>query len=210
MTLKQPLTSTRGSILFNVDWSETKAYSLGLGMVYLNLAGREPDGIVAKADAIPLLHEIGSRMVGEARDPGPDDAPYDEPRQAVVDYAVMSELYSGPVAWDSPDYPCADLQLGFAEYYRTSWSGVSGGIRLVKQEGEIVPGPVFRDNTNNWSGDHASNSPNVVTGTFFCSRKVVVPEGGVSVMHLAPTVLDLLGVPRPASMDLEALERVGS
>ena len=197
--------TSKGS-LANVDWARTKAYALGLGMVYLNLAGREPQGIVSKEEAIPLLHEIGGRLVAELRDPGPEDRPYSEPRQAILEYAVMSELYSGPIPWDSPDYPCADMQLGTAEFYRTSWGGVMGETRLRKVDGESVLGPVFSNNTNNWSGDHASNSPGLVTGTFFCNRPVTIPEGGVSVLHLAPTVLERLGVDRPSSLDLPPLE----
>jgi len=200
------LRNTSSGSLGNVDWARTRAYALGLGMVYLNLAGREPQGIVSKEEAIPLLHEIGRRMVEELRDPGPEDRPYSEPRQAILEYAVMSELYSGPVPWDSPDYPCADMQLGTAEYYRTSWGGVMGETRLRKMDGESVLAPVFSNNTNNWSGDHASNSPGLVTGTFFSNKPVVVPEGGVSVMHIAPTVLERLGVDRPSNLDLPPLE----
>ncbi|MCX7830148.1 MAG: alkaline phosphatase family protein, partial [Acidobacteria bacterium] len=32
----------------NVDWSKTKAYSLGLGNIYINLKGREKEGIVSE------------------------------------------------------------------------------------------------------------------------------------------------------------------
>lgn len=206
MKLKDGLTSTRGNIMFNVDWEETRAYSLGLGMVYVNMEGREPNGIVPRDEAKDLLHEIGSRMVAEALDAGPDDAPYAEPRPSVLDYDVMDELYTGETAWYDPAYPCADMQLGFAEFYRMSWNAVGGGIRLKKNEdGDIVLGDIFRNNTNNWSGDHASNSPNLVTGIFFSSKPIEMPESGVSVLHIAPTVLDLLGVDEPASLDLPPL-----
>jgi hypothetical protein len=159
---------------------------------------------VAKADAQELLREIGEKLL-EARDPGPDDEPYDEARLTVRDYAIMNELYSGPGTWGDRSWPCADLQIGFEEYYRASWGTVSGKIKLRKRDGEIVLGPTYRDNTNNWSGDNASNSPQVVTGIFFSNRPVDVPEDGISVMHLAPTVLDVLGVTPPSEMDLPPL-----
>ncbi|HVR95701.1 MAG TPA: alkaline phosphatase family protein, partial [Thermoanaerobaculia bacterium] len=36
----------QGDFFVNVDWSKTKAYALGLGQIYINLAGREAKGIV--------------------------------------------------------------------------------------------------------------------------------------------------------------------
>jgi hypothetical protein len=44
-----------------------------------------------------------------------------------------------------------------------------------------------------------------VSGAFFSNRKVVVPEGGVRLMQVAPTALDLLGVATPPEMDLGPL-----
>ena len=46
--LREDLSSTSaGGGLGAVDWSKTRAYALGLGMVYLNLEGASP-GIVAR------------------------------------------------------------------------------------------------------------------------------------------------------------------
>lgn len=185
-----------------VDWSQTRAYSLGLGMLYLNMKGREPMGIVELADAKDLLKEIGDKLVA-LTDAGPEDAPFDEPASVVLDYEIMDDVYAGSdLTWGDPAWPCADMQIGFDEFYRSSWSTVSGNLRFVKDEyGDPVLAPSIRPNTNNWSGDHASNSPNLVTGIFFSRRPVEVPEDGVSVMDIAPTVLEALGVPVPAHMD---------
>ena len=38
-----------------VDWSQTTAYGLGLNGFYLNLKGRERDGIVIEAERVALL-----------------------------------------------------------------------------------------------------------------------------------------------------------
>ena len=204
MVLKPGISRSKGNIGFDVDWSQTRAYSLGLGMIYLNLQGREPEGTVSAADAPVLLREIGEALL-ELRDAGPEDAPYDEPRPAVRDYAIMDQLYQGPGSWGARDWPCADLQIGFEEYYRVSWDTALGGIRHVRRDGEYVLGPLFRNNRMNWSGDHASNSPAIVTGIFFSNRPIDLPAGGVNVMHLAPTVLAALGVPIPDNLDLPPL-----
>ena len=57
-----------------VDWSKTRAYGMGLNGLYLNVRGREREGMVdpgAQADA--LLREIRHKLVA-VRDPK-DDAP---------------------------------------------------------------------------------------------------------------------------------------
>lgn len=194
LTIKEGATARSGSGGFGyVDWSRTQAYSLGLGMVYLNLAGREPQGIVQEDEARGILEDIAARFVA-ATDGG---------QSVGRDAEVVWDLYPGD--WTSTDYPCSDLMLGFDEYYRAGWNTVTGGARLVEEDGKVGPGAIYRDNTNPWSGDHAGNSPNLVTGIFFSNRPVEVPEGGVSVLHVAPTVLEALGVPVPQEMDLAPL-----
>src|SRR5215216_888588 len=46
-----------GDDLGGVDWSRTKAYSVGLNSVYLNVAGRERQGIVSSDELESLLNE---------------------------------------------------------------------------------------------------------------------------------------------------------
>lgn len=194
LAIKEGATPRSGSGGFGyVDWSRTKAYSLGLGMVYLNLEGREPQGIVSEEEARGVLEDIAARFVA-ATDGG---------RSVGRDAEIVWDLYPGD--WSSTAYPCSDLMLGFDEYYRAGWNTVTGGARLVEEDGVVGPGAIYRDNTNPWSGDHAGNSPNLVTGIFFSNRPVEVPEDGVSVLHVAPTVLDALGVQVPEEMDLAPL-----
>jgi bisphosphoglycerate-independent phosphoglycerate mutase (AlkP superfamily) len=44
-----------------------------------------------------------------------------------------------------------------------------------------------------------------VPGVFFCNRKVTIPAEGVRSLQIAPTVLQLLGVPIPKEMDIPPL-----
>ena len=195
LTLKEGLDSTAGGFSA-IDWSKTQAYSLGLGMVFLNLEGREPQGIVSRDDARGVLEAIQERFL----------AAEDEGRKVGSSATIIQDVYQGPVEWGARDYPCSDLMLGFAEYYRVSWSTVGGGLPVTRDESEkVVPKPVYSDNSNLWSGDHASNDPNVVTGIFFCNRKVSSEDGTFSVMDIAPTVLSRLGAPVPAGLDRPAL-----
>jgi hypothetical protein len=97
--------------------------------------------------------------------------------------------------------------VGFGEHYRVAWGGVMGGMELTDTSHGVHAGDAIQDNLNPWSGDHASNSPALVTGIFFSSDRLNLPRGGVSVMHLAPTLLHRLGVTIPASLPLAPLTR---
>src|SRR5262245_66286054 len=50
------------SIMRDVDWSETKAYGLGINGLYLNLKGRERDGIVEPSEAEELMTVLTNRL----------------------------------------------------------------------------------------------------------------------------------------------------
>jgi predicted AlkP superfamily phosphohydrolase/phosphomutase len=184
---------SQGQFLQFIDWSRTRAYAVGLGMIFVNQRGRERDGIVDPADASALLEEI-TRDLLATRDGG-------KPVVRVVHR--MSEIHSGPhLDLES------DLMVGLEAGYRVGWSTTTGGMFLVKDEagGGWKPAPAIDDNTNNWSGDHVSVAADLVPGIFFCNRKVTLPPEGVDLLHIAPTVLSLLGVPVPAEYDRPPLE----
>jgi hypothetical protein len=75
--------------------------------------------------------------------------------------------------------------------------------REVGDETLAMPGPVIRDNLSPWSGDHCGVDMSVVQGVFFSNRKTALPDGWehYDAVHLAPTVLALLGVKIPAEYD---------
>jgi predicted AlkP superfamily phosphohydrolase/phosphomutase len=71
LTRRQPgdkklddLFSGSGQFWENVDWPHTRAYAMGLGQIYLNLKGREGQGIVAPgADADAALRQLAARLL---------------------------------------------------------------------------------------------------------------------------------------------------
>ena len=160
----------------NVDWSRTRAYSFGLGKIYLNRQGREPGGIVTTEEAPSLLEEIASEFEA-LTDP-------DSGERVVRKVYKASEIYSGPHAHEA-----GDLIVGFEEGYRVSWDTAAGNF----PEGIIEP------NLNKWSGDHCSVDPSIVPG-FIASNRKIDPVGA-SVIDLAPTVLDRLNIPIPEYME---------
>lgn len=168
-----------GDFLKAVDWSRSRAYALGLGGIYLNLKGREGNGIVQPAEAGKLQTEIAERLAGLA-DPV-------HGASAVRSVRTREQVYAGPCASESPD-----LVVNFAAGYRTSWATALGG----------VPAGHFEDNTRKWSGDHIVD-PELVPGVLFMNR----PFDGsqAHLRDLAPTILAALGAPKGAAMEGKSL-----
>ena len=189
LVMKEGVSSGMKSALMYVDWEKTRAYSLGLGMIYLNLEGREPTGIVKMEDGPALINEIKARLF-EATDPATG-------AKVVEEVHVIDELHQG----EYRDLE-GDLIPGFAPTYRVSWGTTMGDIKLTKDEsGAWVSAPVIEANDMNWSGGHVSVALKRVTGTFFCNRSVEVPAAGAHLLDIAPTILSITGVPIPPEMD---------
>ena len=55
----------------------------------------------------------------------------------------------------------------------------------------------------------AVHALNQVRGLFFSSVPMDLPADGPNLLHIAPTVLDLLGVPVPEEMDKAPLKPAG-
>jgi predicted AlkP superfamily phosphohydrolase/phosphomutase len=164
-----------------VDWSRTRAFGLGLGGVYLNVKGREKEGIVNPADQRALTDEIAGRLKG-LEDP-------ELGKIAIREAYPAHRLYRGPYAEDAPD-----LVIGYAPGWRASWEGVRG----------IVNDVIFDDNTKAWSGDHCID-PELVPGVLFSSRPLHPGDRDPAIADLAPTLLDLFGIPPPKYMDGKSL-----
>jgi len=171
-----------GTWFGGVDWTKTRAYALGLSGIFLNRAGREARGIVDAAGARAIKAELIEKLEA-LKDPGEPDA---TPVRRVFD---ADGIHRGPYRDEAPD-----LLVGYGNGYRISWTGATGH----------VDGPVFEDNTRSWSGDHCVD-PAIVPGVFFST---LAPEGErAHLRDLAPTALDLFGVPAPRHMQGASLFR---
>lgn len=163
-------------MLRGVDWSGTRAYALGFGGIYLNTRGRESAGIVAPGAEAEGLKKAIAEGLNALEDPA-DGA------SVVREVFDRDTVYGGPYVAQAPD-----LVVGFRAGYRAAWSAVTGG----------VGGAVFEDNLRPWGGDHNMH-PAEVPGVFFCNRGV--ERDGLHIQDIAPTVLDLFGIPVPGNMD---------
>lgn len=160
-----------------VDWSRTRAYAMGLGQLYLNLKGRERQGIVLPgAEERAVEDDLSARLLALVD-------PETGARMVGAVYKA-SDVYAGPYLADAPD-----LQVGFADGYRVSWQTVLGGAppRLV--------GP----NLEKWSGDHNGFDYAATAGVLIANRRLKASEPRI--VDIAPTVLRYFDVTIPIDID---------
>lgn len=182
-----------GEAFAAVDWSRTYAYAVGLGGIYLNLKGREREGILeegTEAERVRNAIQLGVSEVVDSQTQA----------KAVRSISRREEIYCGPYAANAPD-----LLVNFAPGFRVSWQSAVGGFA----------NSLIEDNMRKWSGDHIID-PDAVPGILFMNQGAVAPPlapslrpGGDSdfpnIIDLAPTILKYLGVPIPQSMEGKSL-----
>jgi len=166
-----------GSFFPNVDWSQTKAYSLGLGGIFINVKGREGQGIIeSREDYEKIRTEIAAR-IREFRDP-------DNGAPVIQGVYRREDIFKGPQLEHAPD-----LQLSFYDGYRTSWQTSLGA----------VPESIVVANLKKWSGDHCASDSSDTQGILLSNRRI---EGhGHSITDIAPTVIRLFDMPVPSEID---------
>src|SRR6266850_1721707 len=168
--------SKSGDWFEDVDWSRTRAYTMGLNGLYLNVKGREREGIVQSgAEAEALKQELRDKLNGLV-DPASG-------RVGITGMFDCDAIYAGPYVDNAPD-----LIVGYGEGFRASWDSVMGK----------VTSQIFEDNLKAWSGDHCID-PRLVPGVLFSNRKIAEDKPGI--VDVAPTILKLFGLELPTHFD---------
>jgi predicted AlkP superfamily phosphohydrolase/phosphomutase len=163
----------------DVDWSRTRAYTMGLNGLYLNIKGRERQGIVEPgSNANDLKEELRHKLNGLV-DP-------DSGRAGISGMYDCDATYAGPYVDNAPD-----LIVGYADGYRASWDSVMGK----------VTSKIFEDNLKAWSGDHCID-PRHVPGVLFSNLKIT--DEKPAIVDVAPTILKLFGLSLPGHFDGKA------
>ena len=162
------------SIMSDVDWSATVAYGLGINGLYLNMKGRERDGIVEPGDQREaLLAELIERL----------QAVTDTNGESVIRGVYRSDkIYTGNATALAPD-----LIVGYRRGYRASWATTLGELS----------DEVLLNNDVAWSADHCADALEV-PGVLFCNRGL--RSTGPTLVDLAPSILAEFGLPTPPQM----------
>ena len=181
MHLKDSDDAEGTALLRNVDWSRTKAYAVGFCSLYLNLYGRDGQGIVKSGDEARELQDDLVRKLRAWNDP--------ETGKPVVRNVYRKEdVYKGECVEEAPD-----LIMGYYPGYRGSWQTALGaapaGVTVVA-------------NNESWDGDHLVDAP-CVPGTFLTTAHCTVQSP--SVVDITPTILRAFNIPLPEGLDGKAL-----
>lgn len=154
-----------------VDWSRTRAYCPDESSLYLNLRGRDPEGIVTPgAEAETLLAEIMAKL---QQIPDPETGV-----PVPVHLHRTQDIYSGPFLQEAPDLIVA------MDHYTTEAMAELGSDSL------FVP----NDARN---GTHTLEGLLIAAGPGIAPRE----QTNAHLLDIAPTVLHLMGVPIPEEAD---------
>lgn len=171
-----------GSFFPNVDWSKTRAYAVGLGHIYVNMKGREGQGIVEPGEEYQqVIQEIREKIV-LYRDPDTDEP-------VLQNTYFRDDIYTG----DQIEH-AGDIQLTFNSGYRTSWQTSLGG----------VPEHIVVANLKKWSGDHCASDFSNTSGILLSNGELKTPEPNI--IDIAPTLYRVFGVEIPEAVDGKPLE----
>ncbi|MCD6291348.1 MAG: alkaline phosphatase family protein [Anaerolineae bacterium] len=175
-----------------VDWRHTRAFAWGnQGNIILNLAGREPEGIVQPgAEAERLTDEIIERLYA-LRDP--------ESGEPVVERVYRrEEIYNGPMVPLAPD-----LLIRWKEdryVAKTLYHSQHDGPIFGK---ELKFGRAGSTHVLDQTGTHTLYGICLLYGAGVRSGAHIQ---GARLMDLAPTILHLMDVPIPEQMEGRVLD----
>jgi predicted AlkP superfamily phosphohydrolase/phosphomutase len=168
LTARDPHRKDDPGLYANVDWTRTRAYGLGINGLYINVAGREKNGIVDPTQREALASEIAAKLL-QAVDPATSERAVTKVLRR-EEYRDRGHLEVGP-----------DLVVGYAKGMRGSDESALG---------KLMP-EVVTDNTEEWSGDHCMD-PDSVPGVLVASRPL--KKTAARLDELAAAVLAEFGV----------------
>jgi predicted AlkP superfamily phosphohydrolase/phosphomutase len=169
----------------DVDWSRTRAYSLGnIGQINLNVKGREPFGCVEPGDEYNRVREEIIAQIAKLRDPQTGE-------EVVESIFRREEIYSGDQLERAADIIFIPRRLeyfGFGEYE-------FGSHKIIEPMKRGISG------THRMDGIFLAYGKAIRTGLRLSDANIV---------DLAPTIMHLMGESVPDHMDGRVLSEIFS
>jgi predicted AlkP superfamily phosphohydrolase/phosphomutase len=172
LAVKDPKMENDPGVFSNVDWAHTRAYGTGINGLYVNLKGREKNGIVPEGERKALMDEIAAALLAEV-DPKTGGPVVTKAYQRDEAYKDRGELEIGP-----------DIIVGTAKGTRISGHSALGAVGKE----------VLTDNVDEWSGDHEMDHT-TVPGILLTNRPLKKPAPRLQ--DLAQSVLLEFGIDEP-------------
>jgi predicted AlkP superfamily phosphohydrolase/phosphomutase len=156
-----------------VDWSQTNAWGDGgyYARIFVNVAGREPEGTVAPEDYEAVRDDLIARLEALPDDRG-------EP--------IATRVYRPEEVYDDVNGVAPDLIAIFGDLLWRSVGTIGGDEGVYTLENDTGP-----DDAN-----HAQDGLYIAAGAGIDGRG----QADLHLLDIAPTVLELLGLEVPASM----------
>ncbi len=166
----------------DIDWRRSRAYSIGggiAGLIFINLAGREPEGVVQPgAEYEATRAEISARL-RELRDPQTGEL-------LIGEIYKREELFDGPFFERAPDlvyFPKDPRYIVFSSFSFSS-------PQVIRDPGPYITGQHRMD------GIFLMHGAGVKKGQRLENARII---------DVTPTALYLMGYPIPTDMDGEVL-----
>jgi len=164
----------------DIDWKQTKAFAVGTGgHIYLNVKGREPQGIVEPGKEYEKVRNYIIERLESLIDP-------ETGKKVIERVFVKEELFKGKFFNNAPD-----ISLLPSKNYAT-----------LHQQQFVSPSLFINSPI---SGTHAINGILIFYGPGIQKDKQIK---GAKIYDLAPTILHVFGLPIPNDMDGRVLMEI--
>lgn len=158
--------------LLHIDWRKTKAYYTTEGKIYLNVKGRDPEGIITGSE-YGLIRDMIIEKLKTLKNPKTG-------KGIIQEIYRKEEIYSGPYLENAPDI--------------VFWTkGYVPGLWNLKVK--LFGKPETQFSKHDLHGMFCIHGPGIKKGT----QKANITD-------LAPTILQIMGLPIPQDMDGRVLD----
>ncbi len=178
MVLKEPVTEKKRFSFDLVDWGKTKVFAIGAydAQIFINLRGREPEGIVEREEYRGLIKELEGKLKEISGDDGWRLDTHVFVKKRDYDGKAIEEAPDMVIYFDDLQYGCNTTLVGNETLWSPSTAQGSDDAAHSKQG-------IFIMNKSERKGD----------------------IGEVSYLDIAPTILDGLGEEIPEDMGGEVV-----